>query len=571
MNYPEGQYMIYQQSNNIPDDEYGEEYAYEEYVHGDGRPSGYKREVRYVKNSENPKQIYSYEEQKIERPKTNNIKITKQTTTTISKTKNQKKPNDYNIYEVQEFQKPKQNGKTVRRAYACSPQISLPNRYMENSRSNSGNKTQYQSNFSSSYNSNRNQNNQPKKKSNLKNKLKSNSPQERKHNVYISGGNINNNTKNQNQYKYQKNYQSSNNNRINKNSNLRQVNNYNNQNDQQRKTEVIIADKRYKKTFNDGFNPNQKQNSFAANNHNVYEVKEVTKEKMTVAQDPNNTNIHHHRYNYGSYNPNISNTVSHSINETSKEPKQQVVINQRKTEVIIADKHYKKTYNDSMDNNNVKNLNSNNSFCGRQYKYNFNQTQHQRQNSSNNYGRMLRNNNSTSSFNRNKNNSISNKHNVYNSNNTNTNKNNNYPKRQYNNKIPHSNNNNLRGYNKTYNKTQDNFIIKDDNMQNQKVHSIIYSKKDQNKNNSYNSKGYTQNTKTNKTGNNNRGYIVSETQKFTRTTGNNGRTREFIETKKERKFENKPNFRDEVVNYENEEEYGEGFVYGQEDEGMEEN
>ena len=67
---------------------------------------------------EKPRQeIYSYEEQKIERPKSNNTKITKQITTTISKkiekknvNKNNYKPN--NIYEIQEFQKPQKNGKT---------------------------------------------------------------------------------------------------------------------------------------------------------------------------------------------------------------------------------------------------------------------------------------------------------------------------------------------------------------------------------------------------------------------------------------------------------------------------
>ena len=588
MSYPKGQhqeYAVYQQSSNSPNNEYGEEYAYEEYVHGDGRPSGYKREVRYVKDSGNPRQqIYNYEEQKIERPKTNNVKVTKQVTTTITMTNDKKNTNKNNyrannvnnVYEVQEFQKPQQNGKTVRKAYACSPIVSAPSRYLEHNRVNSGGKYQYQSSYNSSYSINKNQNNYNQPKSRTKN-VKSNSPQERSHNVYVSGSNLNNNTRNKQQYKYQSTYQSSVTSKMNKNNSLRQVNNYknNNQNDQQRKTEVIKANKHIKKTYNDSYNPNQPQTSLATNNHNVYEVKEVTKEARTVEKDPNNININYHRYSYGKYNPNISNTVSHSINETRKEPKQQVVINPRKQEVIKAVKHYRKTYNNSLDNNSnnsfPRNLNSNNSFTGREYKYTFNQNQNQRGKSNNNYARSLKNYNSNSSFNRNKNNSVTNKHYVYTSTSTTTKTNtNNYPDRQYNNKSPNTKNVSLRGYNKNYNQNLDNAIIRDENMPNQKVHSIVYSKRSPNKNTSFNSKAFTKITTTTKTGNNNRGYIVSETQKVTKTTAKDGKTRQYVEARKEEKYEDDPNLRDEVVNYGQGGEDEVGYEYGQEEEEGEE-
>ena len=130
--------------------------------------------------------------------------------------------------------------------------------------------------------------------------------------------------------------------------------------------------------------------------------------------------------------------------------------------------------------------------------------------------------------------------------------------------------------------TNPNISNKNNNYKNQiydeikSVNTFRKPKNDPNKYNSLNSKKFTKITtsNTNKNANYNRGYYVTETKNVTRTTGNDGKTREYVEVRKE-KYDDDPNLRDEVVNYEQGEEENEeeeeGFVYGQEDEEGEEN
>ena len=80
------------------------------------------------------------------------------------------------------------------------------------------------------------------------------------------------------------------------------------------------------------------------NNHTIFVTKNITKELKTIADVPNTSGNKYHRYNYN-YNPNISNTVTHSIDATRKKPKKEIVIVPRKNEIIKSTKPHRNINN----------------------------------------------------------------------------------------------------------------------------------------------------------------------------------------------------------------------------------
>ena len=105
-----------------------------------------------------------------------------------------------------------------------------------------------------------------------------------------------------------------------------------------RKHEVIKHQARIKIKYNNSTTP-PKDGLININNHSIIETKNVTKELKTIADAPYGDNIYH-RYSY-KYDPNISNIGSHSIDETNKKPKKEIVLAPRKNEVIKSTKPHK--------------------------------------------------------------------------------------------------------------------------------------------------------------------------------------------------------------------------------------
>ena len=111
-----------------------------------------------------------------------------------------------------------------------------------------------------------------------------------------------------------------------------------------RKTDIIKNRKRYRKSYYYSKKDDNKP-FVSSENHKIFERRNVTKERKTVADLPEGIKILH-RYSYN-YNPNISNKSVHSIDETSKTPKKEYVLTPRKNNVIQSERHFKKTYNAS--------------------------------------------------------------------------------------------------------------------------------------------------------------------------------------------------------------------------------
>ena len=98
-----------------------------------------------------------------------------------------------------------------------------------------------------------------------------------------------------------------------------------------RKTDIIKSGRKHRKSYNYSKNDDNKP-FVSSENHKIFERRNVTKERKTVADLPEGKKILH-RYNYN-YNPNISNNSVHSIDETSKKPKKEYVLTPRKNNVI---------------------------------------------------------------------------------------------------------------------------------------------------------------------------------------------------------------------------------------------
>lgn len=560
MSYPKTRqnFVEYRQTrSNNPLKEYGEEYQYEEYVHrGTNQPSGYKREIRYVKGGPNQEEFY---EDRITPLKDKNAKssqISKQVVTSYSRTldnknlKNQPKSSqrEYNkTYEMRGYTRTQnQNEKNVKKGYATSPNVGFPQR--------GGNAfTQSRTVYTSNVNTQQNQKNFGVKNYNTNNNT---TQQKNSRNVYISGQGKNqpkNQTKNQS-YNFQKSYQTTlkNSNSLpkysrisndfNKKDNLKQnrqnIYTPNKNNDvNSRKVDILKAEKRIRKKYNDTPNPNQDKNQFDTKiNHNIYEIKQVTRELITVAEDPNNININFHRYSYGKTDPNVVNTVSHTIDETSKEPKKQVQVNPRKQETIKAVKHYRKMYNDSSTGNINQNQSynyKNNDKKSNKFSTNVSKNQYNRggSNPKNNQKNKV---SSSYSFNRNLNINNNNNYNRYNKNNSNSN-----------NKYSYQASKTTTTQN-TYLRSNQNKLSKDDNP-NKKINSVVYSRKgiSEEPKKNVTTTSYMKSTTTTTTMKPNlqgKGFVVStETQKVTKTTGVDGKTKESVEVKKEEKVKNDGN------------------------------
>ena len=566
-----------------PANQYGEEYQYEEYVHrGIGQPGSYKREVRYVKNGPNQ----NYDDRNIQ-----SAKFTKQVVTTVTKTtdnknlKNQPRnfpQRDYTnsnanaVYEVKGFTRV-QNlpDKNAKKGYSSSPSTNFPQR---------GGTTYNQNKFVS------NTNNQTAQKSFTAKNYNSNiSPQQKNARTM----NITTNTKNtQNApktYSFQRNYQSTSKNSNSlpkysniskdfKKENLKQARkniytpNKNVEYDGSRKIEILKAEKRIRKTYNDAPNPNKKQNSFDTSiNHNTYEIKQVTKEVRTVAEDPNNINIAFHRYSYGKPDPNIVNTVNHTIDVTSKVPKKQKQVSPRKEEVIKAVKRYRKTYNDSSPGD-VKQNQSYNLKGNRPKNFSFNNQKNQYNRGGSNPKNLQKNQlSNTYSFNKNNNtntNNLNRYKNNYTSNNTNTTSNKySFQSSQTTTKTTYPQKSNLRSFDK---KDQNKNKVSQDDDPNKKINAIVYNKKDpittntQDPKKNVTTKSYMQSTTTTTTTKPNvagKGFVVStEMQKVTKTTDEDGKIQHTVQVKKEEKIKN-----DEKLDDGEDGENEEGLEEGQEE------
>ena len=564
-----------------PTNQYSEEYQYEEYVHrGTGQPGSYKREVRYVKNGPNQ----NYDDRNMQ-----SAKFSKQVVTTVSRTtenkniKNQPRnfpQRDYKnsnaVYEVKGVSRV-QNlpDKNAKKGYSSSPSTNFPqrgNNYNQNKfASNTNNQTTQKLYSAKNYNSNI-------------------SPQQKNARTM----NITSGTKNtQNApktYSFQRNFQSTskNSNSLPKYSNISKdfkkdnikqtrKNNYtpnkNVEYDGPRKIEILKAEKRIRKTYNDAPNPNKKQNSFDTSiNHNIYEIKQVTKEVKTVAEDPNNININFHRYSYGKPDPNIVNTVNHTIDETSKVPKKQKQVSPRKEEVIKAVKRYRKTYNDSS----TGDINQNQSYnakSNRPKNFSFNNPKNQYNrggsNPKNSQKNQLAN---TYSFNKNTNTNTNNTNlnrykNNYTSGNNNTTTNKYSFQSSQITKTTYTQKSNLRSNDK---KDQNKNKVSQDDDPNKKINAVVYSKKDpiststQDQKKNVTTKSYMQSTTTTTTTKPNlagKGFVVStEMQKVTKTTDEDGKIKHTVQVKKEEKIKN-----DEKLEDGEEGEAEEGIEDGQEE------
>ena len=71
-------------------------------------------------------------------------------------------------------------------------------------------------------------------------------------------------------------------------------------------------------------------------NHSIFVTRNVTKEQLTVADAPYNSNIKH-RYNYN-YNPNLSNISKHSICDIKEKEKKEIIVVPRRNERIVSNK-----------------------------------------------------------------------------------------------------------------------------------------------------------------------------------------------------------------------------------------
>ena len=101
-----------------------------------------------------------------------------------------------------------------------------------------------------------------------------------------------------------------------------------------RKLDTIKDNRRHKQTYNDSIVGDDKPIS-SNFNHSMIVVKNVTKEYRTVA-DVDSESIKH-RYNY-SFVPGLSNTSTHTINESGKHPKKQKDVSPRKNQIIRTEK-----------------------------------------------------------------------------------------------------------------------------------------------------------------------------------------------------------------------------------------
>ena len=109
-----------------------------------------------------------------------------------------------------------------------------------------------------------------------------------------------------------------------------------------RKTEIIRYERRHRRAYNDSMSGDN-QPIINNENHKLYERRNVTKERKTVADLTDDEHIVH-RYNYNT-NPNLSNTGVISINVSNKKPKKEYVLSPRKNEIIQSERHNKRTYN----------------------------------------------------------------------------------------------------------------------------------------------------------------------------------------------------------------------------------
>ena len=103
-----------------------------------------------------------------------------------------------------------------------------------------------------------------------------------------------------------------------------------------RKLDRIQDDRRHKRTYNDSITGEDKP--LTTNfNHNIFVVRNVTKDLRTVldVEDPSTIK---HRYDYNKFVPGISNTGTHSIDESGKIQKPERIVSPRKNDVIITEK-----------------------------------------------------------------------------------------------------------------------------------------------------------------------------------------------------------------------------------------
>ena len=112
----------------------------------------------------------------------------------------------------------------------------------------------------------------------------------------------------------------------------------------ERKCDVIRHEVKYKIKYNNSNLKGEDKPVINSDNHTIFVTKNVTKELKTIADVPNAPGNKYHRYNYN-YNPNISNTVTHSIDATRKKPKKEIVIVPRKNEIIKSTKPHRKINN----------------------------------------------------------------------------------------------------------------------------------------------------------------------------------------------------------------------------------
>jgi len=108
-----------------------------------------------------------------------------------------------------------------------------------------------------------------------------------------------------------------------------------------RKTDVITHKVKYKKRYNVSTEVNRP--IINNENHVLFERRNVTKERKTVADLPDNVKVRH-RYNYN-YVPNITNIATISIDESGKKPKKEYNLSPRKTDIIKTERNNIPSYN----------------------------------------------------------------------------------------------------------------------------------------------------------------------------------------------------------------------------------
>ena len=126
-----------------------------------------------------------------------------------------------------------------------------------------------------------------------------------------------------------------------------------------RKCDVIRYEAK-KQKYNNDTSGKIDLKSLTKDNHSIMVTRNVTKEFKTVADLPKSVKTYH-RYNYN-YNPNISNTGTHSIDATHKRVKKEVATVPRKNEVIKSTRPHRKNnsvidiYGESLKN--LRNINN---------------------------------------------------------------------------------------------------------------------------------------------------------------------------------------------------------------------